>query len=285
MRLTPLFFAVLFAYASSAQNTQTPISMPLREDRAAKGGYADSVLGMQSQMDDLANLMISSDQKTYEVALDTLAIPKPHEWLAAHFPAYSIDALADEYDKAFARYRQYIQRVMSTSARNPNFRVMAQGPEIPGPLVLIGVEALLPQPDSTVHVEQFYLTPTTPGSSPWVGSFVFVDGRFRFVGGYDAFWNERITALRGPMSIPPKTQGNLTVQALAFHEVDPKTPGILAVVVMDVTVAPDGRAHFKVKYGNPQYIKRAEEYVIQWGKYPPMAAALPLDVVFFTNKH
>jgi hypothetical protein len=85
---------------------------------------------------------------------------------------------------------------------------------------------------------------------------MYIDGRFRFVGGSHPFWNEKLTPLRGPMAIPAKSIGDLMVQGVPV-DVDRKTPGILAIVVLDVKIGSDGRAHgCKVKSGDPQYIKQ-----------------------------
>ena len=93
-----------------------------------------------------------------------------------------------------------------------------------------------------------------------------------------------MTSLRGPMAIPAKLMGDITVQGVPV-DVDRNTPGILAIVVLDVRIGGDGRAHgFEVKSGDSQYVKKAEDYVRDW-KFFPMATTFPLNVVFFNVKH
>lgn len=246
--------------------------------------YTDSVAGMQSQMDELIRLIKSPDQQAFLSALDTLAIPKPHDWLAGHFPVYAVDGLQKDYEHAFADYRSHVWWVMGNFAKNPAFGVKVEVSDIPKPLAETGFEALLPRPDGRVKVENYRISPTLSKPPSWVSSFVYIDGRFRFVGGTYPFWNEKLTPLRGPMAIPVKSIGDLEVQGVPV-DVDPKTPGVVAIVVLDVKIGGDGQAHgFKVKSGDSQYIKQAEDYVRDW-KFFPMATTFPLNVVFFNAKH
>jgi len=245
--------------------------------------YPDSVAGLQSQMDELIHLVNSPDQEAFLSALDTLAIPKPHDWLEAHFPIYAVDGLQKDYEDAFAGYRSHVWWVMGNFAKNPAFGLKVEASEIPEPLAEAGLEALLPRPDGGVRVENYRISPTLSKPPSWVSSFVYVDGRFRFVGGTYPFWNEKLTPLRGPMAIPAKSIGDLAVQGVPI-DVDPKTPGVVAIVVLDVSIAGDGRAHgFRVKSGDPQYIREAEDYVRDW-KFFPMATTFPMNVVFFNTK-
>ncbi len=246
--------------------------------------YTDSVAGMQSQMDELIRLSKSPDQQAFLSALDTLAMPKPHDWLAVHFPAYAVDGLQKDYEHAFAAYRSHVWWVMGNFAKNPAFGVKVEVSDNPKPLAETGFEALLPRPDGGVKVENYRISPMLSKPPSWVSSFVYIDGRFRFVGGTYPFWNEKLTPLRGPMAIPVKSIGDLEVQGVPV-DVDAKTPGVVAIVVLDVKIGGDGRAHgFKVKSGDSQYIKQAKDYVRDW-KFFPMATTFPLNVVFFNAKH
>jgi hypothetical protein len=269
----------LFSASVSAQD-----SAPVEAGTAAQANYPDAVAGMQSQMDELIRVIRSSDEKTFLAALDMLAIPKPHDWFAAHFPDYGVDELQRDYELAFAGYRSHVWWVMGNFAKDPSFGVRAEVSELPNSLAETGFEALLPKPDREVTVENYRISPLSPQPPSWVSSFIYIDGRFRFVGGTYPFWNERLTPLRGPMAIPAKTLGDLAVQGVPF-EVDSKTPGVVAIVVLDVKIGSDGRAHgFKVQSGGPPYVKQAEEYVSDW-QFFPIATTLSLNVVFFNARH
>jgi hypothetical protein len=245
--------------------------------------YPDSVAGLHSQMDELIHLVNLQDQQAFLTALDTLAIPKLHDWLEVHFPIYAVDGLQKDYEDAFAGYRSHVWWVMGNFAKDPAFGLKVEASEIPEPLAETGLEALLPRPDGGVRVENYRISPTLSKPPSWVSSFVYVDGRFRFVGGTYPFWNEKLTPLRGPMAIPAKSIGDLAIQGVPM-DVDPKTPDVVAIVVLDVSIAGDGRAHgFRVKSGDPQYIREAEDYVRDW-KFFPMATTFSMNVVFFNTK-
>jgi hypothetical protein len=272
-----LALTLLCAGRISAQGSADPSSVG---DQAA---YPDSAIGLQSQMDELLRLIKSPDQTRFLATLDLLAIPKSQEWIAAHFPDYSVAELQKEYGKAFAGYRSHVWWVMGNFAKNPGFNLKVDSSETPSGLSGAGFEALLPKPDATVKVENYRISPTSPQPPSWVSSFVYIDGRFRFVGGTYPFWNEKLTPLRGPMAIPAKTIGDLTIQGVPM-DVDPKTPGIRAIVVLDVKIGNDGRAQgFKIKSGDSQHAKLAEDYIRDW-KFFPMATTFPLNVVFFNTK-
>jgi hypothetical protein len=270
---------MLCATITSAQD-----STVVAEGSAVPTVFPDSDAGIQSQMDELIHLIRSSDEKTFLTALDMLAVPNPHEWFAAHFPAYAVGQLEKDYENAFAGYRSHVWWVMGNFAKDQAFGVKVEVSEPPKPLADTGFEALLPRPDEEIKIVNYRITPISSKPPSWVSSFVYVDGRFRFMGGTYPFWNEKLTPLRGPMAIPAQSMGDITVQGVPI-EVDPKTPGIVAIVALQVYIAGDGRAHgFKVKSGDSQYVKQAEEYVRDW-KFYPQATNFPLNVVFFTKKH
>jgi len=122
--------------------------------------YPDSVAGLQSQMDELIHLVNSPDQEAFLSALDTLAIPKPHDWLAAHFPIYAVDVLQKDYEHAFAGYRSHVWWVMGNFAKNPAFGLKVEASNIPKHLAETGLEALLPRPDGGVRVQNYRISPT-----------------------------------------------------------------------------------------------------------------------------
>lgn len=246
--------------------------------------YEDSVLGLQSQMDELIRQIRGPEEKAFLAELDTLAIPNSREWLGAHFPAYAVGQLQNDYEKAFAGYRSHVWWVMGNFGKDAAFRVRVEASELPKPVAEVGFEALLPRPDASMKVENYRISPLSSKPPSWVSSFVYVDGRFRFVGGTFPFWNERLTPLRGPMAIPVKTIGDLAVQGVPIEEVDPKTPGVVAIVVMDINIGGDGRVHkCKVKSGEPPYVKQAEDYVRDW-KFYPLPTTYRMNVVFFKTK-
>ena len=129
-------FLMLFAAATHAQDTTAPAN-----GSAPAYVYPDSVAGMQSQFDELIRLIRSPDQKPFLDALDALEIAEPRDWLTAHFPAYAVEQLQADYEKAFAGYRSHVWWVMGNFAKDRSFRVRAEVSKLPTPLVASGFEA------------------------------------------------------------------------------------------------------------------------------------------------
>jgi len=127
----------------------------------------------------------------------------------------------------------------------------------------------------------------------WVSSFVYVGGHFRIVGGTYPFWNERLTPLRGPMSLPPATVRGMTVQGIAYQH-DQKGGRIVGVVQLEIKADHDGHvSKIKVLSGDREFIEDAKEY-IKSSQFPAMPDVPQLDnaettwefeVAFFAPKN
>jgi hypothetical protein len=238
---------------------------------------------MQAQVDQLIRLIHLQDDThdaQFLAELDTFSIPTLGDWLAAYFPPSSVDRLLMNYEKAFAEYRSHVYWAMGNFARKSDLGIRVESSELPTPLADVGFEALVRRPIAAIKIENFRFSPTKDAPPSWVSSFAYVDGRFRFVGGTYPFWDETLPALRGPMAIPAETSGDLTIQAVPFT-VDPKTPGVVAIVVLTVRIGADGRAYgFTLDSGDHEYVKQAEDYVRDW-EFFHMATEYPLSVVFF----
>jgi hypothetical protein len=234
-------------------------------------------------MDELIHLVSLPDNTAFQMALDSLAMPDVRVWLSAHFPAYSVDQLQQDYAKAFSGYRSHVWWVMGNFAKGADWKLKVEGGGPPAPLSELGFEALLPKPDANVKVEVYRLSPSSPTPPSWVSSFVYINGRFRFVGGTYPFWNEKLTSTHGPMAIPARVMGDVSAQGVPFA-IGPNTPGVVAIVALEVSIGQDGRAHgFSVKSGDAPYVQQAEAYVRDW-KFFPMATTFPMNVVFFKLK-
>jgi hypothetical protein len=256
---------------------------PVGAAAGTEAPITDSPAGLQSQMDELVRLVGLPDQTALQMALDSLAMTDVRVWLSAHFPAYSVDELQQDYARAFSGYRSHVWWVMGNFAKEGNWKLKVEGGGPPSALSELGFEALLPRPDASVKVEVYRLSPSSAKPPSWVSSFVYIDGRFRFVGGTYPFWNEKLTPLRGPMAIPARAMGDVSIQGVPFA-VDLNTPGIIAIVALDVSIGQGGRAHgFRLKSGDAPYVEQAKEYVRDW-KFFPMATTFPMNVIFFRTK-
>jgi hypothetical protein len=248
-----LSFGVSAAQAQDAVPAATPQSFP------------DSADGLQAQFAELIHTARSNDQSAFRAALESLGIPNADKWFAAHFEARFLPQLPQDYAKALSGYQSHVSWVMGNFAKFDDFALRVDRSETPRPLAETGFESLLPRPADGVKVENYRLTSSSSnpkhGTPSWVSSFVHADGRFRFVGGTYPFWAEKLSALRGPMSIPPALIHGFTVQGIAFQK-DLTGPEIAAIVQLKVDINRDGRAgHIKVLSGQEPFVQDAKDYV------------------------
>lgn len=277
---------VFLAMTSAAQGPAPPVGAP----------YEHSAAGLQAQFAELVHISRSNDQAAFQGALASLGIPNPAEWFAAHFDPQVQSRLTQGYSKALQGYQSHVSWVMVNFAKFSDFAVSVQSSEIPQPLSDSGFESLLPRPLNAVQIENYRLSSASPdpkhGPPSWVSSFVYIDGRFRYVGGTYPFWTEGLNSLRGPMSIPPAVIHGKTVQGIAFRK-DQNVPGIDAIVQMKIEVDRNGKvSNIKVISGDPAFVEDAKSYV-KAADFAPLPD-LPqfahakrewdLEVAFFTPK-
>jgi hypothetical protein len=259
--------------------------------------YPDSADGLHAQISDIIIVARSDDQAAIRRALDSLGAPNANQWFAAHFDPRFVAQLPSEYTEALSSYQGHISWVAANFAKFDDFGLKVLPLDNPKPLADSGFESLLPRPIDAVKVENYRFTSTSPdpkrGPPSWVSSFVYVDGRFRFVGGTYPFWDEKLTGLRGPMSMPPAVIHGRTVQGIAFRK-DQKGPGIDAIVQLKVSVGRTGKVdHIKVLSGDGTFVQDAKDYVkaAEFGALPdiPQLANAKreweFEVAFFTPKN
>jgi hypothetical protein len=274
--------------AAQAQNAVVPTT---------ERTYPDSADGMRAQMGDIVRVAGSNDQAATRTALDSLGVPNADKWLVAHFDPRFAAQLAQDYATALSTYQAHIAWVGENFAKFNDFGLKVEPLENPKPVADSGFESLLPRPVDPLKIENYRFTPTSSdpkhGPPSWVSSFVYVDGRFGFVGGTYPFWAEGLTGLRGPMSIPPATIHGRTVQGIAFRK-DQKGPGVDAIVQLKVSVGRAGKVdHIKVLSGDNAFVQDAKDYVktAEFGALPdiPQLANAKreweFEVAFFTPKN
>jgi hypothetical protein len=251
---------------------------------------------MQAQILDAVHSAASNDQAGIRDALGSLAIPTSDQWFIAHFEPRSSAQLSQDYAGALSKFQSHISWVAANFSKFDDFGLKAEALDNPSPLHDTGFESLLPKPTDAIKIENFRISSTSPdakhGPPSWVSAFVYIDGRFRWVGGTYPFWDEGLTALRGPMSIPPAVMHGRTVQGIAFRK-DQKGPGLDAVVQLKIDISRDGHVdHIKVLSGDEPYVKDAKDYVegTNFGALPnvPQLANArrewEMEVAFFTPK-
>ena len=251
---------------SQAQQT------PATANSYAPAEVPDTPAGLQSQVDELVRVAKTRDQANWRVALSTFSLPNPDSWFQANFAPEHVAQLTRDYPKFRDGHLGHVSWVIGHNQDAPNFHIQVAASEMPAPPSDIGFESLLPHPVHSIPVQNFRLTPTADsGSVPpaWVSSFVYADGYFRSVGGTYPFWAERLTPIRGPMSLPPSTARGMTVQGMAYQH-DQKGGRIVGVVQLEVKVERDGHvSRIRVLSGDKEFVEDAKSYM-KSAQFPPL---------------
>jgi hypothetical protein len=281
-----MFIVALGTNAQSLDNAATQ----------ATKAYADSRSGIEEQFADILQVVRTNNEASIHRALDTLSIPDAHGWIAAHFAAESVAQEQQAYQQALEKFQSHVWWVTGNFGKYPEFALKVQESENARPLSDVGFEGLIPRPKDVLKLEKYRFNSTVNdpklGSPSWVSSFIYLDGRFRMIGGTYPFWAEGLNATRGPMSLPPEVIRGRTVQADAFRN-DTKVPGIDAIVHIKIEVGHDGKVKkMKVLSGDSEFIPDAQQYLneAEFPKLPDdprlanMKAVWDMEVVFFTPK-
>jgi hypothetical protein len=283
---------LFFLSAFTASFAQHPPPSPSAIDAT----FEDSAAGLQHQLHAFLEVIRSGDQSLVQSFLDSFAIPDSASWFLAHFEPPLASQLAADYAGAFAGIRSHIWWATGNFAQFNDFSYLVSSSELPQPIADTGFESFLPRPTDRLRIENFRIgsasSDPTHGPPSWVSSFVYLDGRFRWIGGTYPFWAEGLSALRGPMSLAPATLHGRVVQAIAFRN-DQKNPSIDGIVQMEIKVERDGHvSKIKVLSGEAEFIEDAKAY-INAAHFPAMPndprlvnaeRKWPVEVAFFAQK-
>ncbi|HWY08152.1 MAG TPA: hypothetical protein VNY24_14930 [Candidatus Acidoferrales bacterium] len=258
--------------------------------------YAHSRSGIEEQFADILAIVRTNDEPAIHKALDELSIPDANSWIAAHFAKDHVAEEQEVYKKALPGFQSHVWWVTGNFGNKPGFALKVEESQIARPLSDIGFEGLVPRPKDVVEVENYRFVSTVAdpklGQPSWVNSFIYLDGKFRMLGGTFPFWAEGLNATGGPMSLPPEVIHGRIVQAAAFRN-DTKGPGIDAIVHIQIEVGHDGKVKkMKVLSGDGEFVSDAKQYLDQ-GEYPKLPndprlanlkAIWDMEVVFFSPK-
>jgi hypothetical protein len=258
--------------------------------------YPDAAAGLQSQFADLIRVARSNDRIALQAELDSLGIPNADTWFTTNFDTRFAAKLVQDYVKTISGYQSHMSWVMGNFAKFDDFALGVEPSELPPPLRDSGFESLLARPKDALKIENYRFTSISDnpqhGPPSSVNSFIYIDGRFRFVGGTYPFWTEGLSAFRGPMSLPPAVIDGMIVQGAAYRK-DQKGSGIDAVVQLKIEVDRDGRVnHINVRSGDKALAETAKKYLktADFGAMPniPQLANAKrewdFEVAFFTPR-
>ena len=289
MGLCVVLCVVMLAAGSKAQALDNSATQ-------ATKSYADSRIGIEEQFADILQVVRTNDEASIHRALDTLSIPDANGWITAQFTTDHIAQEQQAYQQSLDKFQSHVWWVTGNLGKNPQFALKVEESSNSKPLSDVGFEGLLPRPKDAVKIEtyRFISTVNDPklGKPSWVSSFIYVDGRFRMIGGTFPFWAEGLNASRGPMSLPPEVIRGRIVQAAAFRN-DASGSGIDAIVHIQIEVGHNGKVkNMKVLSGDPEFVSDAQQYLKE-AEFPQlpddprlahMKTIWDMEVAFFTSK-
>jgi TonB family protein len=255
---------------------------------------SNSVEGFQAQIDELIRIGKTHDQSTWNVALNTFALPTPGTWIEGNFAPQSATQLSEHYPRMRDGHLGHISWVLGHNVDAPGFAIKVDSSELPAPPSDAESKSLLLLPLHPVAVQNFRLTPTADsGSMPpsWVSCVVFADGHFRIVGGTYPFWSEALMGMRTPSQLAGAIQ-----PAHILHRVEPKYPKearkqhVEGVVRLHAIIGKDGLLyHIELISGDSLLVDSAIKAAQQWRYAPltvnghPAEVDTTIEVIFQLN--
>ncbi len=123
-----LSFGVLLAMASlhaqappSISNSYVPVDVP------------NSIVGFQSQVDELVRVGKTHDQSTWNVALGTFALPNAATWFEGNFSSQHVAQLSQDYPKVRDGHLGHISWVLGHNVDATGFAIKVEPSEMPAP--------------------------------------------------------------------------------------------------------------------------------------------------------
>jgi TonB family protein len=286
-----LFVFPLFAPRAMAQDFQ-----------AAPGAFVPaqvpySTEGFQAQIDELVRIAKLHDDASWSAALNAFSLPNPAAWIEANFASANVAKLTEDYPKVRDGHLAHLSSVLGHNVDTPGFSIKVEPSRTPAPPSDTATDSSLPLPVHPVAVQNFRLTPVADsGTMPpsWVSSFVYVDDRFRIVGGTYSFWVEELQRMLQPTRV---RFGGTVQSARLIHKVAPKYPKearkkhVEGVVRLHAIIGKDGSVHdIEMVSGDPLLIDAAIKAVRQW-RYAtttlngmPVEVSTIIDVIFKLNQ-
>lgn len=262
--------------------------------------YPDSPEGFRLQLEDLISASKSGDEALLAADLDALALPNPTDWIAAHFSSGDLPKLQQDYPFSFAGFRKHIASFAVTVNQTSGFEIAVQPSELPTPPHDDAEEQALPAPRYSVSVQNFRYGSTNPDdrTPSHVNSFVYLDGRFRYVGGTYPFWWEDLQRIRRGSSALAQGRDPIVMHAARLiNKVSPEYPKkarkhhIEGTVRLHAIISKDGAPRkLDVISGDPLLADAALKAVRQWRYLPTLLNGQPvevdttIDVIFALNR-
>ncbi len=268
-----LLFILILAPGACPQEHQQP-------------AFSDTSKGFDKQYKQIFQAFRRADEHELKLAFDQFAIPS--HWFTDTFGPDIGPSLADRYSQEFQKFVYATVNLFgSVDAAQWNsvgthvwkYDHNANPAPIPAPLSRLPLPAIqyfgidYGRMGFTGQAE--YGGPETVldwgSNAPWRGSFIYVDGAFRFFG-LDAypFWDLLDDQSDGFCADPREQGGQVVHKVEPVYSAEAKRKHIQGVVRMNVTVAKDGSVkQVEILSGNPLLRDAARQAAMQWHYYPP----------------
>ena len=153
--------------------------------------YAHSPDGFRLQLQDLISAYKSADEGLIHERLDTLAIPSPKDWAAAHFQSGEAPELQQRYAAQESDFVSRLRSLLAKMADSSPAETISWPMDPPSPPNRVLVEHNLPVPSQPIALDTFLygvLQPDEKVQPTLNTSFVYLDGAFRYAGDLFPFW-------------------------------------------------------------------------------------------------
>jgi hypothetical protein len=178
--VAPVLICLAFGAGSKSQTIDNGATEAVKT-------YADSRTGIEEQFADIIQIVRTNNESSIHKALDTLSIPDANAWISAHFPADCVVQEQQSYQEALHKFQSHVWWVTGNFGKYPEFTLKVEESENARPLSDVGFEGLVPRPKDEVKIQNYRFIPTVNdpklGNPSWVNSFMYLDGRFRMIGG------------------------------------------------------------------------------------------------------
>jgi TonB family protein len=242
-----------------------------------EGTYENSLVGLQSQVNDVIRTSQAGDPAALQSALDSFTIPNADDWIGAHFGPGDLPNAKSDYHTLLDKFRSHISWLLGNYGKLSGFAISIEPSRLPAPPAHSGPEAEFAKPTTPIPFENFNLRPSLPEDVHVVfGSFFYLDGHFRYVGYGFPFWQDGLYGLR------MKTFRQMTAKVI--RSVDPQYPTVAkadhirGAVELHYVISTDGLAHYiRAVSGPPVLQEAAIQALRQWHFRPAELGGMPDD--------
>jgi TonB family protein len=240
--------------------------------QAADGAIPDTSKGFDGQFKAVLNAMAANGQDAALLSLDEFKIPST--WFADTFGPENGAELEKKYGDEFKYFKFITMRKFGEYNLNKGSSVRTYS--------MKGFPKPKPTPEpplKSIPKIQMYIV--AGSNAQWMDSYIYVDGRFRFIGtGAHPFWDPAMVRRADPCAAPGSARGGKLI-----HRVEPTYPDeaqqrkVKGFVRMFVTVATDGSVKkIDIVDGNPLLVEAAKVAVMQWQYTPFMICGKPVEM-------